>query len=169
MHARAPSTTANRPIGPTPRLGRNVIVLLFAAATLVAGLAACTSRIEQRGNSIDPDILRRIEPGVSDRAGVRDMLGSPSSQATFGGETWYYISARKEYVAFYAPKTIDQQVVAIEFDDAGLVTSVRYYDSDHAIEVDPVDAATPTGGRKLTILDQLLGGVGRLGQRGTEN
>ncbi len=169
MHARTPSTAANRSIGPTPRFGRNAIVLLLAAATLAVGLAACTSRIEQRGNTIDPNVLQRIEPGVSDRVEVRKQLGSPSSQATFGGDTWYYISSRKQYVAFYAPETFDQQVVAISFDDAGVVTSVRHYDADQAVEVDPVENTTPTGGRKLTILDQLLGGVGRLGRGPTGN
>ncbi len=144
--------------------GRNAIVLLLAAATLVASLAACTTRIERRGIDLDPDMLRRIEPGVSDRADVRDNLGSPSSQATFGGETWYYISARKKHVAFYATEITDQRVIAIAFDDAGVVTSMRGYGPEHAQKIDPVERTTATGGRKLTILEQMFGTLRRVGQ-----
>ncbi len=149
-----------------PRPGRNAIVLLVVVATLVAGLAACTSRIERRGNELDPDMLRRIEPGVSDQDDVRDTLGSPSSKATFGaafGETWYYISARKKHVAFFAPETTDQKVIAIAFDDAGVVKSVRRYGAEDAREIEPVERTTATGGRKLTILEQLFGNLGRVG------
>ncbi len=146
-----------------PKPGRNAIVLLLAAATFVASLAACTTRIERRGSEIDPDMLRRVEAGVSDREDVRDKLGSPSSQATFGGETWYYISARKKHVAFYATEITDQRVIAIAFDDAGVVKSVRRYGAEDAREIEPVERTTATGGRKLTILEQMFGNLGQVG------
>ena len=147
-----------------PKRGRNAFVLLLAAAMLVASIAACTTRIERRGSELDPDMLRRIEPGVSDREDVRGKLGSPSSQATFGGETWYYISARKKHVAFYATEITDQRVIAIAFDDAGVVTSVRGYGPEDAREINPVERTTATGGRELTILEQMFGTLRRVGQ-----
>ena len=160
-----PTERAHQSIFTMPKPGRNAIVLLLAAATLIAGLAACTTRIERRGIELDPDMLRRIEPGVSDREDVRDKLGSPSSQASFGGETWYYISALRKHVAFYAPEVTDQKVIAIDFDEAGVVKSVRRYGAEDAREIEPVERTTATGGRELTILEQMFGNLGRLGRQ----
>ena len=83
---------------------------------------------------------------------------------TFGEETWYYIASRTERFAFYAPKVVDQQVVAIAFDDVGMVRSVRLYGLSDARGIDPLERTTPTGGRQLTILQQLVGNLGNFGR-----
>ena len=140
----------------------NAIVLSVVAATLAAGVTACAPRIERHGNVPDADMLRRIEVGVSSREEVGDWLGTPSSTATFGEDTWYYITARTERYAFYAPSIVEQQVVAIAFDDADVVRSVRGYGLEDAREIEPVDRLTPTGGKKLTVLQQMLGNFGRI-------
>ena len=141
-----------------PRL-RAVLYSFFAAAFMVGG-AACTPAIEQRGNLLDVDKLASVEPGLS-QDDVQDMLGSPSSKATFGEETWYYIATRIETLAFYEPVVLEQQVVAVAFDKDGTVESVRRYGLDDARAIELVDRTTPTGGRRLTLLQQLLGNLGR--------
>ncbi len=149
-----------------PRL--NAIVLAIVAAALAASVLACTPHVERRGNIPDPDILRGIEPGVSSRDQIAELLGSPSSVATFGEtfgeETWYYIASRTERFAFYAPKVVDQQVVAIAFDDIGMVRSVRLYGLADARGIEPLERTTPTGGKQLTILQQLVGNLGNFGR-----
>ena len=89
------------------------------------------------------------------------MLGSPSSIATFGEEVWYYISSQTQTIAFYEPEVLDQKVVAIAFDDAGKVKNVRTYGLEDAQAIEPVARTTPTGGREVTILEQLIGNLGK--------
>ncbi len=142
----------------------NTIVL----ACLVAGVAACTPIAEQRGTLPDPDAIASIKPGMESRNAVFEKLGPPSNIATFDDKTWYYIATRIETVAFYEPNVVDQQVVAISFDDSGVVESVRRYGLDDARDIDPVDRITPTSGKSLTFLQQMLGNIGRFAQRNTK-
>ncbi len=146
-------------------------ILSIVARALVIGVVSCAPITNQHGNPPDEEALSRIGPGVS-RSEVADILGSPSSVATFGEqtgeETWYYIATRTETVAFYEPTVLDQRVVAIAFDEAGVVTSVRRYGLDDARNIEPVERSTATGGRKLTILQQLVGNLGRFPGAQTE-
>ena len=141
----------------------------IAATALVLVLVACAPITNQRGNLPDPDLLSRIEPGAQSRDDVVNILGSPTSIASFGGEIWYYISSQTETIAFYEPEVVDQRVVAIAFDDDGMVASVRTYGLEDAQDIEPVARVTPTGGRELTFLEQLFGNIGRfVGKTGQE-
>jgi len=134
---------------------------ILAVLLATTAVAACTGIIDQRGNPPDPVALESLVPGKATRADVMQTLGSPSSAAAFGDEVWYYIATRTETFAFYKPKVLDQQVVAIAFDDKGRVRSIQRYGLDDARDVEIVDRVTPTGGRKLTVLQQLIGNLGR--------
>ncbi len=136
---------------------RAVLPLTLAAAVL----AACSPTIDQRGNLPDADNVLAIQPGQSTKDEVVQLLGTPSTIATFSEQTWYYISKRTETVAFFTPDVVDQQVLIVRFDEAEVVQQVALLGMDDAIEIDMVDRETPTYGQRLTILQQLLGNVGR--------
>ena len=144
------------------------VILSIVSAVIIVTASACAPNIATRGNLPDPDKLAEIIPGEASRDDVADLLGSPSSAATFGDETWYYIATRVETVAFNEPEVIDQQVVAIKFGEDGLVTAIDTYGLDDARAVEIVERVTPTSGREITILQQLLGNVGRFAQKGPE-
>ena len=133
----------------------------LTAAAFAALLSACAPDIVQRGNLPDPELLARIQPGTQTRNQVSDLLGSPSSVATFGEEVWYYISSQTKTIAFYEPDILDQKVVAISFDDAGRVKNIRTYGLEDARDIEPIARTTPTGGREITVLEQLVGNLGR--------
>jgi outer membrane protein assembly factor BamE (lipoprotein component of BamABCDE complex) len=137
-----------------PRLGW----LLLASA---AALAACSPRIDQRGNLLDPDAVLAVQPGIQNKDQVAQLLGTPSTIATFDDKTWYYVSKRTETTAFFTPDITDQQVLVVKFDDANVVEKVHLYGMDDAYEIEPVDRTTPTYGQKLTILHQLFGNIAR--------
>ncbi len=141
-------------IRPAPRLGW----LLLASVT---ALAACSPRIDQRGNLLDPDAVLAVQPGIQNKDQVAQLLGTPSTIATFDDKTWYYVSKRTETTAFFTPDITDQQVLVVKFDDANVVEKVHLYGMDDAYEIEPVDRTTPTYGQKLTILQQLFGNIGR--------
>ena len=133
----------------------------IAAGTLAGLLVACSPIVTQRGNLPDPDLLSQLEPGEQSRRDVANLLGSPTSFNSFGDETWYYISSQIETIAFYEPDVTEQQVVAITFGEDGILAKVRTYGLDDARDIELVQRVTPTGGRKLTFLEQLVGNVGR--------
>ena len=144
------------------------VILSIVCAAMIVAASACAPNVATRGNLPDPDKLAEIVPGEASRDDVVYLLGSPSSAATFGEEIWYYIAARIETVAFNEPEVIDQQVVAIRFGEDGLVSAIDTYGMDDARAVEIVDRVTPTSGNEITILQQLIGNVGRFARKDSE-
>ena len=127
---------------------------------------SCQERISTHGYVPDPEAVARIEPGVHNRLEVAQFLGTPSTTALFGEETWLYITERRREFAFFKPEIIDQQVVAIAFNDSGVVDSIDEYLLEDGRLVDPVSRTTPTYGKQIGLIEQLLGNVGRFNNEG---
>ncbi len=141
---------------------------LLLAAVLAGGLGACEPRISTHGYVPDTQVLDRIEPGLHNRLEVAQFLGTPSTTALFGAETWLYITERREEYAFFRPEIIDQSVIAIAFDDRGIVQEIAGYSMEDGIVVNPVSRTTPTYGKQLGLLEQLIGNVGRFNTEGQQ-
>ncbi len=133
-------------------------LLLFCGA-----LAACDTMVDARGIAVDAEKLRQIQPGVTSMSEVGAMLGSPSAKSAFGNPAWYYVSQQTESLAFYEMEVTDQKAVIIRFNNQGVVESVEQKTLADAREVESVEETTPAAESQLTILQQLLGNVGRFG------
>jgi len=137
-----------------------------SAIVLAIMLAACTISEDQRGNLPDPDKLAEIQPGNTTKEQVVKILGSPSSASTFDDQVWYYISRKTKQVAFLSPTVLDQQVYIVDFDDKGVVKDVGHKTHADAENISPAPGATPSPGRELSFMEQLIGNVGRFGGSG---
>ena len=138
------------------------------AAALCFGLAACTPRIDTRGYQFDPDTLSQIVPGTHTRDDVSEILGSPSTTALLDKEVWYYIGNQTETFAFFEPTVIDRHVVTITFNDNGVVSSIDAFGLERGRTIEVVERETPTSGSQVTLLDQLLGNLGRFNKPETK-
>src|SRR5512147_868008 len=147
------------------RWGRSLALAGIGLAVAVS-LAGCTPRIDQRGNKPDEDQVVQINPGVDDKNRVAELIGTPSAISTFDDRTWYYISKRTETTAFFDPDVVDQEILAIAFDEGGIVESMRVYGQEDGRTIAYVDRTTPTEGNELTIMQQLLGNLGRFNPSG---
>ena len=134
---------------------------LAVAAGLTLCVAACGPVTATRGNLVDNDRLAQIQVGQTSANDVFALLGTPTSVSTFDSQVWYYVGERTEQLAFLNPDITERRVLMIRFDEAGTVADLAELDADDAIDVDPVGRETPTLGRQITILEQLLGNVGR--------
>jgi outer membrane protein assembly factor BamE (lipoprotein component of BamABCDE complex) len=139
------------------------LLILSACASLLSG---CSPIVDARGNLPDPDAVLQVQPGIDDRTQVAKLLGSPSTVATFGDKTWYYISKKTSRIAFWTPDVLDQEVLMIKFDDSGVVSDMKVYGLENGHDITPDPNITPTYGRELTIVQQLLGNLGRFGGSG---
>ncbi len=124
-------------------------------------LASCAPTVAKRGNTIEDDQLQHIVVGQSTREDVAKALGTPTQMATFDDKTWYYIGQRTEKEAFFDPDLKEQKIVTVEFTPDGKVASVVKNGAELARNIDVVSARTPTYGKNLTIMQQLLGNIGR--------
>jgi outer membrane protein assembly factor BamE (lipoprotein component of BamABCDE complex) len=133
-------------------------------------LAGCTGFLsyppQVRGNLIDADSLKEIVTGVTTRADVTALLGSPTTKATFDPDTWLYIGAVSRPEIAGTQKLLDQKVVAVSFDERGVVKSVEKRDENDARRVDFVSRTTPSPGTEANFFQQLFGNIGRFGPAG---
>ena len=85
------------------RCSRRVRALAVAPIAVIAALslAGCARSVSTHGHRLDAAALAQIEPGQSSQGDVIQLLGLPSSLATFDDRTWYYVSQRTERHSFY--------------------------------------------------------------------
>lgn len=133
-------------------------VLLLSAAIPLAALASsgCTPVISKRGYLPDPVAEASITVGKDTKTTIQKKLGDPSTRATFNGDNWYYITSVQKKIAFFDPDVIKRNILAIHFNKAGHVASLRHYGLADGHVVAFETRETPTRGRELTFLQQLL-------------
>ena len=134
--------------------------LLVPAAA--AGLSACAPITSYSGFQAIESDPKDVKVGTDTKSTVRGRLGSPSATGTFDPNTWFYMNQLKSRVAFKRPEVISRNVVAITFNkDSEAVESVNSYTLKDGKVIAFNGRETPTRGRELTILEQILGNVGR--------
>lgn len=156
--------------------GDHRVLALIAGAALV-GLAGCASSVDgplgglqgfnettEHGYIVSPMALEQVPVGSS-RDQVLVALGTPSTIGNYDGEVFYYISqTRRRSVQFMNAKVVDQKVLAVYFDQKGNVIRIAQYGLQDGKVFDFVSRTTPTGGKDLNFLQQMLSGLG--GRRG---
>lgn len=135
---------------------------VLMAAALAAGAGACAPQVGRHGFQMIDVAPNEIEAGVDTRETVVTKLGSPSTRSTFETDNvWYYITQTTERYTYNPTQVANRSVTEITFDDAGAVTGVRQLGLEDGREVAMNSRETPTRGRELSVLEQLLGNVGR--------
>lgn len=136
---------------------------LFLIVSSVALLAACaTPSRDFQGYVADEVAPADIKPGEDTRSTVLASLGSPSTSTPFGDDTWIYMSATRERFAFYHPKVISRDIIAIRFGEDEVVEEVVQFDETDGRVIQFASRETPTRGRELGLLEQIFGNVGRV-------
>lgn len=134
---------------------------LTAAALALGAAAACAPVQTYSGFRPERNDVQIADPqvGVDTRATVQQRFGSPSTTAVFDQTAWYYVSSTQERIAFYTPRTTDRQIMVVRF-DGETVAAVEKYGLERGRLISYSDDVTPTRGRELGILEQLIGNVG---------
>ena len=150
-----------------PRPGRRVLPMLLLAALATGSLAGCglpdwmTYSPQVRGNRVDADSLKELVPGTSTTKDVVALIGSPTTRATFDDNTWLYIGEMTKPVIGGTNEVRSQEVVALRFDNAGVLRGIERKSKKDSLPVSVVARTTPSPGNDATFLQQVLGNVGR--------
>lgn len=137
---------------------------LAGVAALAAALAlsACTPIVRNHGYVPSEEDLSFVVPGVDTRDTVAQTLGAPGTAGLIDGSGYYYVRSRWETFGPRAPKEVDRQVVAISFDDAGVVENVERFGLEDGRIVRLSARVTESSIRDTSFLRQLFGNIGRL-------
>lgn len=137
---------------------------MVLALALASG---CSSIRDHRGYLVDQTLLDSIQPGIDNRLSVEKTLGRPTFISQFGQQDYYYISQVVKTPPFRKPRTAEQTVLRVQFDQAGNVTAVDRRGMEQVARIDPEGDKTPTLGRHRSLLEDLFGNIGAVGAAGT--
>lgn len=145
-------------------MDRGFLRLSTAALVALAGATAACAPVQtyngfraDRNNQEIPD----PQVGVDTRETVMQRFGSPSTTAVFDQTAWYYVGSVQERMAFYSPHITERTVMVVRF-NGDTVSAVEKFGMERGRLIAYNDHETPTRGRELGVLEQLLGNVGAM-------
>ena len=138
--------------------------LAAASAVVLVTTGACMPMTSYSGFQAIEVNPADLKVGEDTKSTVMGKLGSPSATSTFDPNIWFYMSQTTDRVAFYQPRVAMRDIVAVTFDKSTeQVLAVNSYTLRDGKVFAYNSRETPTRGRELSILEQLLGNVGRGG------
>ncbi len=140
------------------RLGSGIKRAVIVVCLLA--LAACTAIYRNHGYIPRDEDLAKVVVGESTTETVGRDVGRPSSTGLLTGGAWYYVGSRFRHYAGRAPQEVDRQVVAISFDDKGVVENVERFGLEKGEVVVLSRRVTESGVKGVGFLRQLLGNIG---------
>ena len=131
----------------------------FKILILFFSTIGCSKLVVQNGVPVDNDIFQKLIIGSSTKNQVKKNLGEPLMIDTQEEETWIYFSQKIENIAFFAPKLKERSVLMLKFKRNKLVSKESFTQKDSKI-IEISTNKVISGGRKLTILQQIFGNIG---------
>ena len=136
------------------------IAPLAIAGALAAG--ACTPMYSTHGYVPVEEKLAQIQVGADTRGSVQRKIGRPATDSTFGDQAWYYVSTKVKRETYHAAEVVERKVIEIAFDERDVVSALNRYGMEDGRLIDLETRTTPTYGRQLTIIEQLIGNLGAI-------
>lgn len=136
------------------------MVRKIAAVLCVLALAACSSVYRNHGYVPKDDELSEIVVGVDTRDTVAETVGSPSAGGVLDSSGYYYVQSRVRHFAYRRPEVVSREVLAITFDDAGVVRNIERFGLEDGQVVPLARRVTETASSDNGFLRQLLRNLG---------
>ena len=131
-----------------------------AIALMLVALAACQATFQRHGYVPSDAELEYVTVGKSTQESVASIIGRPSSSGVLTGSGWYYVGSRWKHFGPRAPQEIDRQVVAVTFDDQGVVENVERFGLENGQVVAISRRVTDSNIKGISLIGQLLGNLG---------
>lgn len=142
------------------RLGRRVAPWL-AGGILSLSLMACAPVYRNHGYIPEQMELDAVKIGAT-REDVAAAIGRPSAAGLLNDVGWFYVQSRYKHFGPRAPKEIDRQVLAVTFNEAGMVENIARYGLEDGRVVEISRRVTETSVKGLSVIQQILGNFGRV-------
>lgn len=129
------------------------IAALFALLLFVS----CSPVFTYHGFVPGDEDLEEIEVGLDTRTTVASIIGKPGASGLLEQSAWYYVRSEFEHRSIVGPQEIDRQVVAISFDDTGIVSNIERFGLERGQVVVLSRRVTDSNIEGVSFLGQLFG------------
>jgi outer membrane protein assembly factor BamE (lipoprotein component of BamABCDE complex) len=131
-------------------------------AVVVTGVSGCAERIRTHGYMPPESDLQQITPGIDTRATVEEIVGVPNASGVLNNSGYYYIESQVRNFGWQRPKVVDREVLAITFDDAGVVDNIVTYGLEDGRVVPITRRVTRSSDGDISFIRKLFGNIGGL-------
>ena len=130
------------------------------AILLALVINACTTTTHETGAELRQVKLDQVNAGTT-KVDVFKLLGSPSTKSLYGKESWYYITDKVKRGIVIGDEVLKNDIIAISFDKDSKVDDMQIYSTDDMRDISVNNTITPTAGKAPSVVDELLGNVGK--------
>jgi outer membrane protein assembly factor BamE (lipoprotein component of BamABCDE complex) len=124
-------------------------------------IAGCTTQFRNQGYIPTKEEISALVVGVDTRDSVFDALGKPTTYGVLQEDQAYYVRSRFERIGASAPKEVERQVLALAFDQDGVLTALGQYSlTDGQVVVLNTDV-TESGIESLGTFRRIVASIGR--------
>ena len=139
-------------------------ILRYGVAVLVlVALAACSPVYNYHGFIPPKEDLDDIQVGLDTRDTVEAIFGKPGASGLLAEGAWYYVRSEFKHEGLKAPQEINREVVAISFDDNGVIENIERFGLERGEVVVLERRVTDSNLQGISFLRQLFGNVSGLG------
>ena len=130
-------------------------------ALVLLAVSGCVTIYRNHGYVPTPDELDAIQVGKDTRDSVIEAVGPPTSSGVLKDSGYYYVASRMRHFGPTEPKVVSREVVAINFDQRGVVRGIERYSLEDGRTIPLERRVTSSSVEDKTFLRQLLGNLGR--------
>ncbi|MBT8459419.1 MAG: outer membrane protein assembly factor BamE [Boseongicola sp.] len=141
-------------------MGRFIPRAIIVCALVVA-VTACARLDDDHGYVPEPSALESIAVGRDTKSIVNLTLGQPGTRGIVDDLGWYYVRSEYERFLWRAPVEVERQVVAITFDEAGVVQNIERFGLEEGRVVALNRRVTDSNTQGIGFLRQLFGNFGQ--------
>ncbi|WP_146345226.1 outer membrane protein assembly factor BamE [Phaeobacter marinintestinus] len=123
-------------------------------------LSACVALYRNHGYVPNDEDLAEIQVGVDTRDSVTEAVGTPGSAGVLRDSGFYYVSTRMRHYGATAPKVVSRELVAISFNQSGVVQNIERFGLEDGRVVPLSRRVTSSSVESNTFLRQLMGNLG---------
>lgn len=142
--------------------GRTKAMRGLLALACAAVLSACVAQYRNHGYLPREDDLGNVIVGIDTRDSVAESIGVPGTSGVLAGGDYYYVGSRVRHYGAFAPEIIEREIVAVEFDDQGVVRNITRYGLEDGQVVTLTRRVTVSGDGNISFIRQLFGNIGGL-------
>ena len=124
-------------------------------------ITGCTTQFRNQGYIPTEEEISALVVGVDTRDSVLEALGTPTTSGVLQEDQAYYVRSRFERIGARAPTEVERQVLALAFDQDGVLTALGQYSlTDGQVVVLNTDV-TESGIESLGIFRRIVASIGR--------
>ncbi len=142
--------------------GKGIKSAVVAVSLLVA-VSACTSQYRNHGYVPTEEDLAEVTVGVDTRDTVSETIGAPSAAGVLDSSGYYYVRSRVRHFGARKPEVVERRIVAITFDQRGVVKNVEEYALEDGQAVPISRRVTDNDLDTRGVIAQILKNIGSFG------